>query len=129
MKGLYFGPVMNVKHEREDHIEGSHKKSKEAAEKTAELDEHYRQELSKSNQSAQQLIKTKQDEARTKAASVVQEARDKAMAEINTNLESLQNQYDETYKTLDSEKETFIKAIVEKMKPSKSRSHAGVSSS
>jgi F-type H+-transporting ATPase subunit b len=129
MQKIYFAPLMAIKHEREGAIDTGRNAAEEAAQKTAQLNREYEQQLGEAKRKAQQIVSEKRESAKGKAAEQVAAARQKALEEIESRSRQLNEARENVYQSLLPEREALSQTIIEKVAQSQRSVEAATSTS
>lgn len=129
MDAMFFKPILAVKNERENSIEAGKQAAEEAARKTAELSQTYENQLAEARRKAQQIIQEKRAWAKTNASQHLAKAREQAHSQIAQQTELLKAERDQVYASLQSQRDDYANAIIEKLSRRQTHTTAGASTS
>lgn len=115
MKQLYFDPIRQIKETREDKIRGDQQNALSLADQYQQLNQGYEAQLREARQKAQQIILEFRENAKKSAADQVSEAREEAHTELEAQLADLAKWREKTYKSLSTDKDQLVEAIISKV--------------
>ena len=115
MKAIYFEPVMRVKEARERKLTDDKESAQNFAAEYARLREEYEGGLRKARLEAHQVVQEIRQQAKATASQTITQARTDAQAELDRQMADLAAWREDTYRQMESERETLAKTIIQKV--------------
>lgn len=115
MKAVYFDPILKIKHARERKILEEQETALKMAEEYAALSREYEAGLKKARQEAHRLIQEIRQQAKQSAQDSLAKSREEALAETARQMDALAQWREETYRQMESERESLKRTILDKV--------------
>lgn len=103
MQKFFYGPLLNVRNKRTEYIDNNLLKSKESKEKTEQLLDNYKNEISSTRKEANLDLLDKTKQASEEKRKIVDHVAEKLSAEVEEAKKLTQNQTDEVREKLKPE--------------------------
>lgn len=115
MKMVYFDPILKIKAEREQKLQGDRASAERYAEAYERLHADYESGLKQARKEAHAVIQEIRQKAKADAMKALMEARTLAQAETDRQMAELQSWRETTYRQLESEREALKRAVIAKV--------------
>ncbi len=124
MKAIFFDPVLGIIKERDGKMLDDKNQATTLREQLVESEATYEQGLKDARKKSQDVISQIRGEALQKSAETVADARKKAGAELDKQMEELDRWREESYASLSSERANLTSIIINKVTEGKSLAKA-----
>lgn len=115
MKAIYFDPILKIKAEREQKLQGDRASAERSAEAFERLQADYESGLKQARKDAHNVIQEIRQKAKADAQKALLDARVLAQTETDRQMAELQSWRESTYQQLEAERDALKRAVIAKV--------------